>query len=121
LCCDFEGKSYANVEQASLLAHGLEWLERFYAALENAIGQCGRMVIYTGARHWNSIGNPEWARAASLDLWVARYNDACEPPVRLPRPWATWSIWQFTDGNDGPHLDVPGVGMCDCSVLASQL
>ena len=119
LCLDFETKSYSNVDPASLLAHGLAWLEQFYTRLDEVQGACARRLIYTSDRHWLVLGNRAWERSASIGLWTARYfpTEAREPD-RLPRPWDRWSILQYTDGDAGPHRDVQGIGFCDCNVLA---
>ena len=125
LCCDFESKSYENgsghIDPAVLRAHGLQYLETFYARLDSlgAIPAGVRPMIYTSAQHWQAIGNPAWARAAEIDLWVPRYHlpDPAAPAM-LPPPWATWTVLQYTDGDQGIHRDVPGVGLCDCNVLA---
>lgn len=120
LCCDFEEKGYSKVEPAALLAHGIGWLETFFARLD-ALGILAgtRPMIYTSARHWIALGNHVWQRAASIDLWTARYFPReVREPDKLPRPWPTWAVLQYTDGNNGPHRDVPGVGLCDCDVLA---
>lgn len=119
LCCDFEEKSYSNVEAQALLFHGLAWLEDFFARLDELMPNM-RPLIYTSARHWRAIGDQMWPRAARMDLWVPRYNDSATPPDELPRPWSDWSVFQFTDGNAGPHRDVPGIGFCDCNVFANQ-
>ena len=121
LCCDFEGKSYEHVDVRSLRTRGLRMLESFYARL-SSLGVIGgaRSMIYTSDQHWQVIGNPAWRRASGIDLWVPRYHSP-EPkaPDRLPSPWKTWSVLQYTDGNSGIHRDVPGVGLCDCNVLAA--
>lgn len=43
-------------------------------------------------------------------LWIAYYN----APLKLPRGWNKWVLWQYTDGKKGfgPHR-VNGVGLCD--------
>lgn len=119
LCLDFEGKSYEAIEPHVMQDHGLELLEAFFARLD-ALGVLAgtRPLLYTAARHWVAIGNPPWGRAAGIDLWVARYSDPPKLPAAIPSPWATWSIWQWTDGDHGVHFSVPGVGLCDVNVLA---
>jgi lysozyme len=120
LCCDFEGKSYATVDQATIRRHGIRMLESFYGRLAS-LGVMGGSwpVIYTSDQHWRAIGNPDWGRAAGIDLWVPRYHlPDPKAPDRLPLPWKKWTILQYTDGDSGIHRDVPGVGLCDCNVLA---
>lgn len=53
-------------------------------------------------------------------LWVARYNDAMQPP-RVPTPWKQWDIWQFSDGRDGKPDSVPGFGNVDINVMREGL
>jgi lysozyme len=44
-------------------------------------------------------------------LWLARYGEA---PPDVPQPWRRWTLWQYTDGADGPEpRAVPGIGRCD--------
>jgi lysozyme len=43
-------------------------------------------------------------------LWLSQYG----PTPVVPATWATWTIWQYTDGAAGPPpRDVPGIGRCD--------
>ena len=46
-------------------------------------------------------------------LWLAHYGDAAP---EAPAPWRRWTLWQYTDGaqGPGPHR-VPGIGACDRS------
>jgi GH25 family lysozyme M1 (1,4-beta-N-acetylmuramidase) len=120
LCCDFEGVSYRNVDLGLMRLHGLQFLEAFYARLDSLGILAGtRPLIYTSDQHWKVIGDPAWQRAAGMDLWVPRYH-LPDPaaPSKLPSPWATWQILQYTDGDKGIHQDVPGCGLVDCNVLA---
>ncbi|MFN3491648.1 MAG: GH25 family lysozyme, partial [Anaerolineales bacterium] len=60
--------------------------------------------VYTAYYYWQentvSVGIP----SASLNyfkqypLWVANYGVA--NPL-IPKPWTTWTLWQFTDNGDG--------------------
>jgi len=118
VCCDFEGVSYRNMDPAVMRAHGLDMLELFYATLEANGLLANRGLIYTSAQHWDVLGNPDWMRAPRLDLWVPRYNPQGLEPDRLPAPWERWTVFQYSDGNNGIVRDVPGVGLCDCNVLA---
>lgn len=119
LCLDFEDKSYEALDVDVVCHHGLEYLEAFFARLEQIGATYGsRPLIYTSARHWDAIDRPAWSRASQLDLWVPRYCDPPKEPARLPAPWSSWSIFQWTDGKDGVHFNVPGIGLCDVSVLA---
>ena len=57
------------------------------------------------------IGNNLNTDLKNCFLWIARYSSL---PPQIPPAWATWTFWQYTDGNAGdqPH-QVPGVGRCD--------
>ncbi|MDH3603113.1 MAG: GH25 family lysozyme [Candidatus Tectomicrobia bacterium] len=51
-------------------------------------------------------------------LWIAAYFDASDSPTDVPKPfpgWATWTFWQYTDGQ--PQFMAPGtvsgIGACD--------
>lgn len=119
LCLDFEGKSYLTIEPKIMSMHGLDYLEEFYARLDT-LGILGgsRPLIYTSARHWDAIGNPSWARADQVDLWVPRYHKPPLEPVRLPSPWKKWTVFQWTDGDQGERFQVPGIGLCDVNVVS---
>lgn len=47
-----------------------------------------------------------------LPLWVARYNPNNEMP-RIPEPWSTFTIRQFTNGDIGVPNHFPGLGHVD--------
>ncbi len=40
----------------------------------------------------NRLGNPAWER---YPLWLAHYTT--EDKITVPKPWKTWTIWQFSD------------------------
>ncbi len=43
-------------------------------------------------------------------LWLAQFG----PTPVVPVNWATWTMWQYTDGALGPEPhEVPGIGRCD--------
>lgn len=43
-------------------------------------------------------------------LWLAQWG----PVPRIPGPWSTWVLWQYTDGAIGPEPHVvAGIGHCD--------
>ena len=50
-------------------------------------------------------------------LWVARYSNANTPP-RIPRPWQSYHLWQFSNGVFGRPHAVPGLGHVDINTLA---
>lgn len=66
-----------------------------------------KVMIYTPYDLDKTFGAP---------LWVARYNNAMLAP-RVPAPWKTWDMWQFSDGVYGNPNFVPGVGKVDINTL----
>jgi lysozyme len=56
---------------------------------------------------------------ANCWLWLADYNAA--PPV-APPAWRTWTMWQYTDGQQGNEpRTVPGIGPCDRDQFNGEL
>ncbi|MEN9563282.1 MAG: hypothetical protein RIR73_1526 [Chloroflexota bacterium] len=70
--------------------------------------------VYTGYYYWREntagVGIPN----ASLNyfkqypLWIANYGTAS--PL-VPQPWATWTLWQFTDNGDGTAYGVESLNI----------
>jgi hypothetical protein len=54
-----------------------------------------RPVIYTSAGYWNEFMQPCPQWSMDYELIVAHYTLAHQPI--LPRGWADWRIWQFSD------------------------
>jgi len=80
--------------------------------------QLGRWpVLYGGTLLTSAVaatGNAA-TTLACCPLWLARYGDA---PPAVPPPWNRWTLWQHTDGTDGPEPHaVPGIGPCDRDVF----
>jgi lysozyme len=74
--------------------------------------QTGRWPgLYAGSYLREQLGDAPETTLTSCWLWVAEYGPA---PTRAPRQWASWTMWQYTDGRDGPapHT-VVGIGPCD--------
>jgi lysozyme len=43
-------------------------------------------------------------------FWLAQYG----PTPVVPANWETWTMWQYTDGANGPEPHkVDGIGRCD--------
>lgn len=49
-------------------------------------------------------------------LWVPRYNDDNRAP-KIPKPFHDYTLWQFTDGQDGNPDSYPGLGHCDLNTF----
>lgn len=124
LCVDFESKSYEGVEPRVVKQHGLGYLNRFFDVLDAAGALNGpKPMIYTSFRHWLVMGDPAWERAEDIELWVPRYHKPNPlPPDRLPAPWGSWKVFQWTDGggpgSSGIYHNVPGIGCCDVNFVA---
>lgn len=105
LCLDLEGSGPTERPQDAL-----EWLDTFYTTLMGGACSDRRPLIYTSKRIWRTLGNPVWALAQEIDLWVPRYS-RLEP--ELPVPWSNYLIWQYSDGEQPEPIITPGVGKCD--------
>lgn len=72
--------------------------------------------VYTGYYYWkeNTLGLPGGIPAASLEyfkqypLWIANYG--VQSPL-IPRPWTTWTFWQYTDNGDGTLYGVESLNI----------
>lgn len=86
-----------------------EWVREWVDAVKAATGV--PPVIYT---HFNLNHHFD------CPLWVARYSNAMSAPT-VPKPWATWSIWQFSNGVFGRPNSAPGVGHVDLNTFNSGI
>jgi GH25 family lysozyme M1 (1,4-beta-N-acetylmuramidase) len=69
-------------------------------------------VLYGG--HWlkESLSGKKDDLLAKCPLWLAQYG----PKAVLPPGWKAYTLWQYTDGKDGPEPHtVAGIGKCDRS------
>jgi lysozyme len=80
-------------------------------------GETGRLPLVYGG---TSLLVPLMAgRGGSLvndcPLWFAEYPNAAatSPPAALPEGWASWTLWQYTDGVHGP-LPRTAYGTYEC-------
>lgn len=101
LWCDFED-TYGG--PFGTWRHWYDFIETLkLIAPEKAIG------IYTGYYYWTERTLPHLITPAQLayfkqhPLWIANYN-VTAPMV--PKPWDTWTLWQFTDNGNGPLYGV---------------
>jgi lysozyme len=69
-------------------------------------------VVYGGSLLREQIGHQADPVLSNCPLWYVRYNAA---PIGIPtQVWSTYTLWQYTDGNDGPQpRTTPGVGGAD--------
>ncbi|MCQ3935976.1 MAG: hypothetical protein DPW18_02895 [Chloroflexi bacterium] len=70
--------------------------------------------VYTGYYYWRENTEAAGIPAASLNyfkqypLWIANYGVAS--PL-VPKPWTTWTLWQFTDNGDGTLYGVESLNI----------
>jgi len=71
--------------------------------------------LYSGHTIRELVGNRTDTPLAKCWLWTARYAHA---PV-IPKAWRQWTLWQYTDGKNGPDplKKVNGIGECDRNVF----
>jgi GH25 family lysozyme M1 (1,4-beta-N-acetylmuramidase) len=81
-----------------------KWVAAFAAEVTAQLGV--KPIIYTPFDFVERYGA----------LWVARYSNANTPPV-VPKPWARYAIWQFSNGRFGIPNSVPGLGRVDINTL----
>jgi lysozyme len=85
------------------------WLALFNAQ------QKRQPVVYAGDYLQSQGGAKGHPTMLASPLWLAAYVN---PPAKPIDGWAKWSLWQFTDGLQGPFPGkVPGIGACDQSVF----
>jgi lysozyme len=102
VCLDYEAGLGGEVMQPAAL---LRFVELIHARL-------GRWpVLYGGRLLALAVAETDGAILARCPLWLARYGEA---PPDVPPPWQRWTLWQYTDGIEGPEpREVPGIGRCD--------
>jgi len=66
--------------------------------------------LYSGHYIKALLGTQTDPVLAQCWFWLAQYG----PTPVVPTNWPTWTMWQYTDGGQGPEPhSVPGVGRCD--------
>lgn len=83
------------------------WVADFFEVVFEHTG-VHKGVLYT---HFNTVSRP-----TGVYLWASRYSDSNRNPV-VARPFRTWSIWQFSNGQFGSPSYVPGIGHVDIDTL----
>ncbi|MEA2697456.1 MAG: lysozyme [Myxococcales bacterium] len=98
-------------------AQVVQWTLAFLARAEALFGR--PLIIYTGGLWRRTLKDPDVPQLRDRWLWTARYGS--NQPV-VPRTWARWDIWQFTDGESGAVQRIPGIsGPCDCDRFRGDL
>ncbi len=73
--------------------------------------------LYSGHYIKQLLGTNRDPVLANCWLWLSQYG----PTPVVPANWATWTMWQYTDGAQGPQPhDVPGAGRCDRDKFAGD-
>jgi lysozyme len=66
--------------------------------------------LYSGSYIKQLLGSGKDPVLAQCWFWLAEYG----PTPMVPANWATWTMWQYTDGAVGPQPhQVAGIGNCD--------
>jgi lysozyme len=73
--------------------------------------QTGRFPgLYSGSYIKELLGDKKRPVLANCWFWLAQYGST----PKVPTNWPYWTMWQYTDGNNGPDPhSVNGVGPCD--------
>lgn len=68
--------------------------------------------LYSGSLIKQQLGGkPPDPVLSQCFLWMAQY---AAQPTAIPQTWSTWTLWQYTDGTNGPQPhSVDGIGNCD--------
>jgi lysozyme len=86
----------------------LDQAHAFISTVQNAIGS--PPGVYGGAYLKEQLSGANDPQLQACWLWWAQYG----PAPLLPPNWATWTLWQYTDGHHGnPPFAVDGIGPCD--------
>ena len=94
----------------------LEQARAFVTHVHDSIGRWPG--LYGGSYLKQQLGANQDPVLANCWLWYSRYGS--EPVV--PPAWAAWTMWQYTDGVNGPDPhEAPGVGPCDRDIFNGDL
>jgi lysozyme len=106
VCLDYEAGLAGDFMQPDALL-------RFVTLIHACLGRWP--VLYGGRLLAHAATETDGAILARCPLWLARYGEA---PPDVPPPWPRWTLWQYTDGADGPApREVPGIGRCDRDIF----
>jgi lysozyme len=101
LVLDFE----ANAQGPSMT---LEEARAFVTHISQTVGRLPG--LYSGHYIKELLGTNTDPVLAQCWFWLSQYG----PTAVVPANWATWTMWQYTDGALGsPPYEVPGIGRCD--------
>ncbi|MBZ9662941.1 glycoside hydrolase family 25 protein [Mesorhizobium sp. ESP-6-4] len=73
--------------------------------------------LYSGHYIKQLLGTSTDPILAKCWFWLAQYG----PTPVVPRNWASWTMWQYTDGAFGPDpKSVLGIGRCDRDMFSGD-
>lgn len=102
ICLDFEDNS----SNTMLLAQAQEWVQK----VEDQQERPNQTVLYSGNRIKETLGDDPSAFWSARRLWLCQYGST----PQVPKAWATYWLWQYTDGSTGPEPhSAAGCGPCD--------
>lgn len=92
----------------------LEQARHFVQTIKDETGRYP--IVYGGHTIREAIGHSTDPILAKCPLWYARYANA---PIGIPtQVWPTYTLWQYTDGDNGPQPHhTPGVGGADRNIF----
>jgi len=74
--------------------------------------------FYSGHYIKDMLGSTSDPLLAQCWFWLSQYGSTAVVPAN----WPTWTMWQYTDGANGPDPhDVDGVGFCDRDTFNGDL
>src|SRR5215831_11095159 len=93
----------------------LEEARAFVTHLHDATGRWPG--LYSGHYIKELLGTNRDSVLANCWFWLSQYG----PTPVVPANWASWTMWQYTDGAMGqtPH-SVQGIGLCDRDKFAGD-
>ena len=102
ICLDYEPSSSGqNMSYAQMV--------EFIQLVQSELGRWP--VIYGGHLLREVLAGVGASPVSQCPLWYARYSNT---PIGVPDQWPSWTLWQYSDGNNGqePKL-IPGFGRPD--------
>jgi lysozyme len=86
-------------------------IEEAQAFVTHINAELGRWpVFYSGHTIKRVLGSAVDPVLKNCPFWLAQFG----PTPVVPACWSTWTLWQYTDGGNGPDPhSVNGIGTCD--------
>jgi lysozyme len=84
--------------------------EQASAFIVAVVSTTGNTPVLYGGSSLKALGSNVPEAMTDCPLWLAQYG----PTAVLPHGWASWSLWQYSDGSiNAPPSTWPGIGVCD--------